>query len=440
MRLSTFALWSTALVVASSAAIGGEQKLPEFYEAHEIGFIDLNSPQELGGWLSTIPASSPMWSTVSRNDGTNDVASGATVARDPMDGRATAPAVAPGSAFVPARNTPVTPADNPDAPTRTPGMGTRNTGGDAAGSSPPPTRRRPAPTTPVATPPPTTTRVSEREAFDDGATRAPRRNWRSCDPLLHFYADSAVTVNVSAGFGDGLPVAWWPRGLASGEHVEFRGLRVDPSLDPASSATVDTQQWPGLKPLTYLRDALATPVKLGNNVEGGIAYEGVMQYSPDITVRMAVPGIYEVRNATEADLVNAILIPFGEAHHGVALGTVKPGEVQYVEMREAKRQPLDALMAAHLAKTGLFPAEIAGLQKLCLTPEFRLNTGVRLLAQFSDAEWSKRFPLTIAPAPKRLVRVGMLRIFDAQLYNAAGDRHGNGRPAPAATLTGHGRR
>ncbi len=438
MRVSTFALWSTALAVSASIpmATGQEQTLPEFFEAHEIGYIDLNSPQEMGGWLSTIPASSPMWSVVARNDGRNQTAT-APVAQNPLAGRATASAPTVGT-FT---STPATPAP-PTVSTRPPTqVNPPQTGGD--NSAAPTTRRRP-PTERVPTPTvDTTTTVQTPVQPRVVGDRFPARffpGWGGFDPLIHFYADSAVTVNVKAGIHKGIPVAWWPRGLASGETVEFRDLRVDPRLNPVTSSAIDTQKWPGLKPLTYLRDAMATPVKLGNKIEGGISYEGIMPIAPDLTVRMSRKGLYEIRNDSEMELVNAVLIPFGETHNGVALGTIKPGAVVHVDLAEAAQQPLAALMAKHLGKTGLFPAEIAGLQKLILTPEFRLNPGARLLAQFSDAEWAKRFPLEIAPAPKRLVRVGMLRIFDAQAYNATGDRVGNGRPAPGTQLTGQGQR
>ncbi|MHC5021783.1 MAG: hypothetical protein ACYTGX_17070, partial [Planctomycetota bacterium] len=239
-----------------------------------------------------------MWSTVQRNDGRRTADAPVTRA-NPLDGRETAPQSGP-DVFRP------DPAPQPGMPstqpTTTPGNPGRVNGNDSGGLNTRP--NRPAPpveSTPV--PPTTTTTVSgdppPRTRVDGETVRFPARRWTGlggCDPLIHFYADSAVNVNVKAGFKDGVPVAWWPRGLAAGEQVEFRDVRVDPNLDPVSSQSINLQKWPGLKPLGLLRDAMATPVKLGNKVEGGIAYEGLMPIAPDLTVRMAVKGIYEVRN------------------------------------------------------------------------------------------------------------------------------------------------
>jgi hypothetical protein len=239
------------------------------------------------------------------------------------------------------------------------------------------------------------------------------------DPTLLFYADRAVTVNVRVGFRRGAPVAWWPSGRAEGRFVRFDNVLIDPKLKPAEARTLDVTRYPGLAPLKYLREAGATPVRIDGRTEGGLVYEGVLPFQPRLTVRHVEKTTYGVRNDGNYTVHDVILIPKGEREQGYLLGDLKPGAMRRVVLKSTETLPLGSILDLQFGRTGLYPKEVQALRKTLLSPDFMLGPGVRLIARIPAQEWQSHFPLEITPRPRQLMRVGVMRIFDAVRYRAA---------------------
>lgn len=326
MRSIAFAALSAALVSGLSAgfAVGEEPSAPTRFEVHEFGYLDLNRPQSMQGWLQGIPKNSAI-------------------------------------------------------------------------------------------------NTSARWGAEQGwrETVAVRDDVPPNDPSLLFYSDRAVTANVRVGFRRGAPVAWWPAGRAVGRFVEFANVLIDPKLKPASPRTLDVARYPGLAPLKYLREAGATPVRVQGRTEGGLVYEGVLPFQPRLTVRHVGQTTYGVRNEGNYTVHDVILIPKGERERGYLLGDLKPGATRRVVLSETETLALGNILDLHLGRTGLFPKEATALRKTLLSPDFMLGPGVRLLGRIPTQEWQSHFPLEITPAPRQLIRVGVMRIFDAVRYRAA---------------------
>ncbi|MHC5019884.1 MAG: hypothetical protein ACYTGX_07175 [Planctomycetota bacterium] len=271
--------------------------------------------------------------------------------------------------------------------------------------------------------------IPKNSAINTSARWGAEQGWRESvpvprdtppnDPTLLFYADRALRVNVRVGFRQGAPVAWWPNGTADGRFVRFDRVLVDPKLKPASPRELDTAKYPGLAPLKYLREAGATPVKVDGRIEGGLVYEGVLPFQPRLTVRHVEKTTYGVRNDGNYTVHDVILIPKGERTKGYLLGDLKPGATRRVVLKDTEKLPLTSILDLQLGRTGLYPKEVTALRKTLLSPDFMLDPGVRLMARVPESEWRSHFPLQITPRPRQLLRVGVLRIFDAVRYRAA---------------------
>jgi len=236
------------------------------------------------------------------------------------------------------------------------------------------------------------------------------------DPALLFYATRPLVAQVTVGFRGGAPVAWWPSAVPNGRQLHFANVQVNPALHPARPEALDTVKYPGLAPLRHVREAGATPVRVNNRTEGGLVYEGMLPFNPRLTVRQLRREGFEVRNDTPDTMHDVILIPGGERERGYLVGDMAPGTRFWIRLADTEAHPVADLIDLHLRRTGLFPKEIVALRKTLLSADFVLDPGVRLLARLPRAAWDACFPLTIQPAPRQIVRVGVVRLFDAAGY------------------------
>ncbi|MHC5021074.1 MAG: hypothetical protein ACYTGX_13380 [Planctomycetota bacterium] len=443
---------ATGLTVAAlgSHAIGvhaDEPERPSRYEVHEIGFVDLNRPETSGGWLSTVPPGTPLKGAADfrarraavdmfamqgpgnagnarggANAGPNNGGNGGN-ANNGGRGRGNQPGG-------PAANPPpANPPANPPVPA--PNMGGQGNGGGPAAPAPnppPPWRGGQAGNNPPA-PPPNAGRdgTPAPPTTNPGPPVPPRRNTNRRtdtpppppqDPALLFYTDQPVQVSVRVGFTDGVPVAWWPKARPDGRDLVFKDVTVSPALQAPKAEALDTAKWPGLEPLKQFRSIGATPVQVGKAVEGALVYEGALPFAPKIEVRRAGDGQWRVHNRGDFTLLDVLLVPAGEREKCVLIGSLAAGKSVTVSAADGALQDLAGSTEMLLRGTGLFPKEVTALRKTLLSSTFVLDPGARVLARVPQKQWEKLFPLTIEPKPRQLLRVGVLRLFDAEHYDA----------------------
>jgi hypothetical protein len=238
------------------------------------------------------------------------------------------------------------------------------------------------------------------------------------DPALLFYSNELVRANVTITLPGGAPVAWWPSGTANGRTLRFNNVEINPKRRPASPEALKTSKYPGLLPLKYIREIGATPVRVNGKTEGGLVYEGIVPFNPKLTVKHLRKEGYEIHNGSTMTLHDVILIPDGERSRGYLVGDMKAGATFWVKLGELEKHQLSLMIDLHLQRTGLFPGEVVALRKTLLSADFVLDPGVRLLARVPPAVWARRFVLNIWPKPRQILRVGVIRLFDAVAYRA----------------------
>ncbi len=432
MKKTLFVITGLTAAALGSHAIGvraDEPARPSRYEVHEIGFIDLNRPDTSGGWLSTVPPDTPLkgsseWrarrAAVDMFAMAGPGAAGGARGNGGGKGRGNQPG---GPA---ANRPPANPPANPPVPA--PNMGGNGQGGGPAAPAPQPpppwqggARQGGQPVPNPAGPGAQPAGPNPGAPVPNPGGVPPRRRRRGSDarpmdPALLFYTDQPVTVSVRVGFQDGLPVAWWPKARPDGRDLVFKDVTIDPRLSAPRADALDTQRWPGLKPLAHFRAIGATPVKVGKAIERALVYEGALPFAPKIEVKRGEKGSWSVRNGGTHDLLDVLFIPAGERERAVLIGTLKPGAAVSVTPGETTLQALAGSTEMLLRATGLFPKEVTALRKILLSPEFMLDPGARVLARVPQARWDTLFPLSITPKPRQLLRVGVLRLFDAEHY------------------------
>ena len=255
-------------------------------------------------------------------------------------------------------------------------------------------------------------------------------------PILYFYTQEQLKVNVTVRFPKGVLTQWYPdvsfyspmrdgRVRPGGNQAQMQNgtlawhqLNLDPKTDTGKFANVDKDHpwW------HTARDTDATPVhmpaqvgrggKVKEAVERFLFYRGAGQYTPMVLPEQSEQGeTFSVRVPFEQiDLRGVFLVRVNDSgatitHAPVLKGqsTLKldgPDQTQPVEAAAttAKVQLIDSLEAA-----GLFPKEAAGLVKIWGDDMFT-TPGDRLLYIMPNNEVERLLPLDIQPAPSQTVR------------------------------------
>ncbi|MCI0341840.1 MAG: hypothetical protein L0216_11935 [Planctomycetales bacterium] len=234
---------------------------------------------------------------------------------------------------------------------------------------------------------------------------------------------------MKVGVRKGFPVAWLPAGSQAGREVTFEA-RLEPGSRRPTPAELRTDRWPGLLPLAAFRSARATPVRVRGNLEAGLAYEAALPVALAFSAQRRADGTVLLRNGSGIPLQGLFLVPPSETTRAVRIGTLPPGSERIVSEKPeaAELVPLADALRLDLGSLGLFPDEAAALATAVLSTDFTSGVGVRLVARVPREVWDGLFPLEISPAPRQLVRVGLLRFFEADRFVPSADEE---LPVPA---------
>lgn len=255
-------------------------------------------------------------------------------------------------------------------------------------------------------------------------------------PILYFYTQEPMKVDVTVRFPEGVLTQWYPdvsyfaparddRGRLPAEAplpkngvLVWNQIELNPKTNPGAFAKVaDNHPW-----WHIARDTDATPVTMplerivGGHRTGGVErflfYRGAGSYTPMVMPKREKPG--EDLSVTvpfeQIDLRGVFLVRVNDSgaiitHAPVLRGQASlelagPDNAKPIKeaAETAKAQLTDALEAA-----GLFPKEAAGLVKIWGDDMFT-TPGERLIYIMPDNEAERLLPLSIRPAPSQTVR------------------------------------
>ena len=273
-------------------------------------------------------------------------------------------------------------------------------------------------------------------------------------PIVYFYTKRpALRVEVAVRFADGAPVTWWPccerpvddgmgpRGGGDKRLPLFRELVWDVWLGRVIPATtrhdrggswVEVEDYPlpkdcwlkqarleGASPLTVTGTTMVRSAPWMSNqreTERFLFYDGLVPAPDGLRCTASASGGATFRNAGRFPIADLFVVdhrgrgegdPVLFAYHAGPIGPGKEAKVALAAV-PARKWPLEGSAALRLAllAAGLFEAEADALLGLWRAGLFE-RPGLSAFHVLPREEYDRMLPMAIAPAPGKLVRVGV---------------------------------
>ena len=249
-------------------------------------------------------------------------------------------------------------------------------------------------------------------------------------PVIYFYSDVSRRVNVNVKFPEGVvtdtypaPIKTFPtmdnhKVLANGDTT----FQVD--VLPSLVGRIPTVESSNI--YSHARNVASNVVKSGNEFEKFIFYRGLGRFQPQFEISSSYGNLNILVDRTESLPQAAFLVHVNEHGHGqlmklpkmLTLRPVVVGTKALSELRNHSGNAMSFVQSGAEAHQTLVDALVtAGLNTD--EAEAMINTwehgylkvpGLRLLYILPRAEVDQVLPLTITPAPEKLVRAFVGRI------------------------------
>jgi len=262
-------------------------------------------------------------------------------------------------------------------------------------------------------------------------------------PVLYFYSDQQMNVDVSVGVPKGLITEWYPQATQIGPSLPANTNAPSGSLAESRATWRNLQINPAAENVCYpeyrlasashyfaARTASANSVrqvftdqnKSGNEVEKFIFYRGAGSFKTPLRVRVDPNNVVTVENTGSEKLSHLFLVSIddrGFARSGrIAVLDGLPAKTS-VKWQDLSARPtaawktlgpkelqenLSIQMEAALVSEGLFAEEARAMVNTWKDSWFT-EVGVRVLYLLPRAWTDETLPLTLNPQPKELKRV-----------------------------------
>ena len=255
-------------------------------------------------------------------------------------------------------------------------------------------------------------------------------------PVIYFYPDSPMPVDVTVKFPKGVITEWYPQASQIGPAT---GTGKAPEAALVSNNFVSSESlihWSDLLTLPRNQHMMAPPtlptdttgtnyfaaretdsaslMSIGNTpseTEKFLFYRGVGNFGTPLRVVMkSDDGVNLANNGNEPISHLFVLSIKGGQGRYLDMSHLDPGSVSNVVLSSATEIPLSELsqklgadMATALAQTGLYPKEAAAMVKTWQDSWFT-EPGVRVLYLLPRAWTDDTLPISFLPQPQSLVR------------------------------------
>ena len=238
-------------------------------------------------------------------------------------------------------------------------------------------------------------------------------------PVLYFHTSKAHSVEAAVSFPKGVITQWFPD--VASRNPKFNSvyeiangqmtwqLQVDPllSMKKAPAVAADSIWQPS-------RNVVATPVKVGNEIEGFVFYRGLGNFTLPLKVTSA-DGKLTVHNDSAQAIPGAVILHANAdgRGHARALGPIPAGGT--VTLAEPNVQCSDyvdtarVLLHKALVDTGLYDDEARAMIDTWTHSYFK-TPGLRLLYILPPQWTDELLPLSITPTPAQTLRILVGRI------------------------------
>jgi hypothetical protein len=249
-------------------------------------------------------------------------------------------------------------------------------------------------------------------------------------PVLYFYADKPLQVNVDVTFTNGIISQWYPDAVsflpAIGQLTKFAGgnmhwqVQLAPGDKESPIAVEPTDIW------APSRKVASVPVRAKGAIEQFIFYRGLGDFSVPLEYSIGKDSV-SVSNPSKERVSAAFYL---NVHDGAGLirplGAIEPGHSVLAEPGNLQGVALDTYLAqakaalqSALVDSGLYADESQAMVDTWAKSYF-LSPGERVLYVLPRAWTDTLLPLQIDPKPDALVRtlVGRVELLTQNAENA----------------------
>jgi hypothetical protein len=220
-------------------------------------------------------------------------------------------------------------------------------------------------------------------------------------PVLYFYTDTEMTVDVQVGFPEGHITEWYPQASAVDGGIDWGQVRLLAADHPAVLPThhLDSHYYPAR---AVPDAALVQSCGERTEVERFLFYRGIGDFQPSITAALD-------QGVLTLDQVPGRALVFEAKGDRVGWTWVSGDHAQVPRPELNGELPvLFEELRSMLQDEGLTADEAASM--VATWEDDWFEPGLRVMAVLPDAEVDARLPLTITPAPDRIERVLMARV------------------------------
>ena len=248
-------------------------------------------------------------------------------------------------------------------------------------------------------------------------------------PVIYFYGNEGEKAHVEVKFPDGMISQWFPAASSNNLHLEeFKNGYM--SWDVSLGKVTDTENFPKTRAESIWNPARATKAN-AIRVENGeeerfIFYRGLGDFT--VPLKISLKDVSE--KVTEVSVTNSsnVSVPAlfylrSEKTTGVlsylALPALAPGEEKTFLTSSTSAADVKSEIKDSLVKAGLFEDEALSMLNTWDKSYFH-TTGERLLYILPTSWTEKILPLSVTPAPSKLVRVliGRIELFSQRAQKA----------------------
>ncbi|MCB9793118.1 MAG: hypothetical protein H6741_10365 [Alphaproteobacteria bacterium] len=219
-------------------------------------------------------------------------------------------------------------------------------------------------------------------------------------PVIYFYAEEALLVEVSVDFTDGEITEWYPRAEQIDSGVRWGRVGVFPTLTPElEDDGSDSHYYPA-------REVDAAPVRVcseqGNEWERFLFYRGVGQ--GEISVRASLEG-RQVR--VQGPGLERVIV-FERQGDAVGFSVMEgAGSLERPALTQRVTDMQDTLRGLLIAD-GLYPKEAEAM--LATWEDDWFEEGLRIITLLPDDQVEAMLPMQLSPAPTERVRTLVARV------------------------------
>jgi hypothetical protein len=260
-------------------------------------------------------------------------------------------------------------------------------------------------------------------------------------PVIYFYSDAELKVNVRVDFPNGLVTEWYPAvqefgpfmtpvmpapGAVKESLIRWNNVTVLPKDSPAKALADDRSGNHYFAARETDANVVRIEGKTGPEDEKFLFYRGVGNFAPPLQVSLGGDErqLSMANNGRETIARLFVLSVRGDKARLTSLDAIEPGKMRAATLTTPDEplnkvaETLGAEMQQALVSEGLFPREAAAMVETWKNSWFP-EQGVRVLYTLPPAWTDRTLPLKLDPAPHQIARVMVGR---AELITPAAER------------------